>query len=90
LDNSTFTMTYKKGVLSITQDEETTPFVLQPNFPDGTKWESEAQAKEWGAILITSITDPTSPLPGDSPTEMTKPRPVVTIEPEDPEVSVRY
>lgn len=56
--------------------------VRQPNWPDGTPWESEEQAIEWVTLFLESMSNPESLLPGDNPSEPTKPRPEPEAEPE--------
>lgn len=44
--------------------------VVQPAFPDGTKWASKAQAEEWAKIFVAHLEDPTAPKPGNGPDKM--------------------
>jgi hypothetical protein len=58
------------------------PFLHQPNWADGTAW-SEGEAEAWAEQVILSLTDPTADIPGDNPSEPTKPRPAPQeLEPE--------
>jgi hypothetical protein len=51
------------------------PVVFQPDYPDTTPWANKTDASNWAKAWITAITDPTAPLPGNSPSEPTIPRP---------------
>jgi hypothetical protein len=56
------------------------PILLQPTWPNGTEWQSKAEASAWAEAFITALVDPESELlAGDGPEEPTKPR-VVALE----------
>lgn len=57
------------------------PAMFQPTWPDGTAWK-KGEAEAWAEQLILSWQDPTADLPGESPSQPTKPRPIV--EPTEP------
>lgn len=58
-------------------NENNEPFFLQPDWPNGTPWASKAEASAWAELLIESIANPESEfVPGDSPDQPQKPRPV--------------
>ena len=67
------------GALSIFEGASEVPFMFQPSWPDGTAW-GEGEAQSWGDVLILSLTDPESLLPGNNPAEPTLPRPVEDTE----------
>lgn len=48
--------------------------VFQPDWPDGTPWASKAQAEAWAKAWILSMTDPTAPFAGNTPSRPTEPR----------------
>lgn len=56
---------------------EDAPFIYQPDWPDTTPWGSREEAAAWAELFIESLTNPDAELlPGDSPAEPTKPRPL--------------
>jgi hypothetical protein len=62
-------------------NENDTPFFFQPEYPNGEAWEDAAAAEAWAELLIGSLEDPASELmPGDSPAEPSKVRPVAVEE----------
>lgn len=65
-----------ENTLRIWREGIEAPVLLQPHYPNGDAWTSE-QAEEWAAIYITSIEDPTAPLPGPSAEHPSVPRPEV-------------
>lgn len=71
----------ENNAVSIFQDDNVTPIIFQPNWPNGQSW-SASEAQGWAAQYIASLTDETADLPGDSPDHPTKPRPEIIIEPE--------
>lgn len=70
------------AAVALTQDNSVA--VRQPHWPDGTDWGSEQEALDWMALFVESLSNPDSLLPGDSPDEPTKLRPLpeVTESPE--------
>ena len=51
-----------------TPNENDAPFMLQPDWPDVTPWESVAQATDWAEVFIASLVNPESELvAGNSP-----------------------
>jgi hypothetical protein len=63
-----------EGALSIFEGTSTVPFIYQPSWPDGTPW-SEGEPEAWADVLIASLSDPESLLPGSNPSQPTLPRP---------------
>jgi len=58
-------------------NENDAPFFYQPDYPNGEAWEDAAAAEAWAELFVASLLDPESELvPGDSPAEPSKPRPV--------------
>lgn len=51
------------------------PSIFQPYWPDGTAF-GKGEAKAWAEQFIISANDPTALMPGDTPSEPTKPRPI--------------
>ena len=76
---------FLNGAAELVADDNSVA-VRQPTWPDGTPWESEEQAIEWLTLFVESLNNPESLLPGDNPSEPTKPRPapeeVKVVEPE--------
>jgi len=65
---------------------ENEPFFYQPDWPNGEPWASKAEAKAWAQLFIESLENPESEfVPGESPDEPRKPRPIV-FESESPEI----
>ena len=59
-----------------TPSSEDQPFLIQPDFPDFTPWESESQATDWAEVFIAGLIDPESELvAGNSPDTHPAPRP---------------
>lgn len=53
-----------------TPNENDAPFLLQPDWPDGTPWANREEAKAWAELLIKSLENPDSEfIPGNSPEE---------------------
>lgn len=51
------------------------PSVLQPTWPDGTKWASKEEAQSWAEALVEANQNPSSEfLPGDTPGQPLRPR----------------
>jgi len=58
-------------------NENDAPFFFQPDYPNGEPWGTKKAAEDWAKLFIASLEDPESALvPGDSPAEPSKPRPV--------------
>ena len=61
-------------------NENDAPFMLQPDWPDTTPWESADQATEWAEVFIASMVNPESEfLAGDSPDTHPKIRPAAEV-----------
>ena len=50
------------------------PFILQPNWPDGTSWGSIEEVTSWAETKINEFLDENSLLAGPSPSEPTQRR----------------
>lgn len=68
IDSENYAITMWDGV-----NEE--PFMYQPWYPDGTPWASYNDAKRWADLKVAELTDETAPLAGNSPDQLTLPRP---------------
>jgi hypothetical protein len=66
-------------------NENDAPFLLQPNWPNGTSWASEAEASAWAELYIQNLENPESEFfPGDGPDLPKKLRPTeLTVEEEN-------
>ena len=42
-------------------DTQEAPTLYQPDYPDGTPWESAAEAESWVQLYVASVTDPDAP-----------------------------
>jgi hypothetical protein len=67
------------GIVWISLDADSIPFLKQPTWPDGTEW-AKGEAEAWAKQFILAAEDPTALLPGDNPNEPTKARPEATPE----------
>lgn len=62
-------------------NEENLPFLFQPDWPNAAPWGDRAEAEAWAELYIESLANPESEfVPGASPEEPRKPRPVVEPE----------
>jgi hypothetical protein len=57
----------KGNVISFTVDDASEPCMVQPHWPDGTKWGSKAEAEAWAKAYIAFTKDPSADRPGQSP-----------------------
>lgn len=56
------------------------PFLFQPSWPAGEKWAGIEEATAWAELFIESLINQESALvPGDSPAEPAKPRPIIEV-----------
>lgn len=63
-------------------NELNAPFLLQPDWPNGTPWANKEEVTAWAELVIASMENPESELlPGPSPSQPTQPREV----PEEPQ-----
>lgn len=67
-----------------TENNATTPFFLQPTWPDGTPWTDKAEAQNWASVLVESWENPKSEfIAGTSPDNHPRLRPEpVKIDPD--------
>ena len=56
--------------VKIFEGDATTPFVLQPNWPDGQAW-GEGEAQAWAEAKIAELTDDTADFAGHNPEQPT-------------------
>lgn len=62
------------------------PFLFQPSWPTGQKWADLNEATIWAELLIESLINEESVLiPGESPAEPAKPRPIIQVPPTEEE-----
>jgi hypothetical protein len=54
-----------------TENTHGEPFLLQPDWPDGTPWASMEEVTSWAETKINEFLDENSPLAGGSPSEPT-------------------
>jgi hypothetical protein len=64
----------KNKAVWIFLDGNETAVVFQPDWPDTTPWANKAEAEAWAKAWILSMTDPTAPLAGSTPSEPTQAR----------------
>jgi hypothetical protein len=64
----------KNNAVWIFVDGNEVASVFQPDWPDTTPWANKAQAEAWAKAWIKSMTDPTAPFAGNSPSKPTEPR----------------
>jgi hypothetical protein len=55
-------------------DKASAGMLMQPTWPDGTKWSSKAEAEAWAKAYIASQEDPQADLPGNGPDQKVIPR----------------
>lgn len=48
-------------------DELGRPFLLQPEWPDGTPWANKEEATAWAEAFVKMMEDPKNGRPGDGP-----------------------
>lgn len=67
------------------QDESAEkPTILQPHWPDGTAWQTKAEAEGWATAYVEAYANPESEfLPGDTPGQPLKLRPTEPVEEEN-------
>ena len=61
-------------------NENNAPFLRQPEWPDGTAWENEAQITAWADAAIAAFENPNSEMiAGPNPANPVIPRPAIVI-----------
>jgi hypothetical protein len=60
-------------------DSNDVQILWQPDWPDFTPFADSQEAETWAEQFILSLSDPTADLPGDNPSEPTKPNPPVVM-----------
>lgn len=73
IDAETFAITMWDGI-----NED--PFMFQPWYPDSTPWADAADADRWAQLKVAELTDNTAPRAGNSPDQLTIPRPTAEQE----------
>jgi hypothetical protein len=63
-------ITYTIGTKNVITFDINGAQVVQPAFPDGTKWASKAQAEEWAKLFVAHLKDPAAPRPGNGPDKL--------------------
>lgn len=70
----------KGNVVVIWGDEEGTPGnIIQPTWPNGTKWKNKDEAEKWAKTFVAYAEDNSKPAPGSGPD-----KPVLTKEDLEP------
>lgn len=41
--------------------------IVQPTWPDGTKWKSKTEAEAWAKLFVAHLADDSAPRPGNGP-----------------------
>lgn len=59
--NLTYTIDETSFLVSIFIENNPTPIINQPYWPNGTAWGSRADAENWSQLCILSIIDPEAP-----------------------------
>jgi len=59
--NLTYTINQNSFVVNIYISGNPTPIIYQPNWPNGTSWNSYNDAENWAQLCILSISDPEAP-----------------------------
>lgn len=71
----------ENNAVEIYNENEKKPFVIQPNWPDGTAWASEEEATRWAEAFVNHRTNPDYKfMPGPGPDEPLLPKPVIDPE----------
>lgn len=67
----------ENNAVRIFMEGKEAPVIFQPDWPNGTPWANKAEATSWAELYILSFEDPeVTELPGNSPEEPTRIRPV--------------
>lgn len=57
-------------------EEESLPIFFQPDWPDGTPWQSKSEAESWALAMVASMeNEDTEHVPGPGPDSPLIPRP---------------
>lgn len=59
--NLHYTINPSSFAINIYMSGNSIPIIFQPNWPNGTSWESYADAENWAQLCILSITDDDAP-----------------------------
>jgi len=66
----------KEGnVVEIFQDDNTVPFLRQPNWPNQSPWADAAEAQMWAEQFVESIENEQAPFAAVGPNEPRQPKP---------------
>jgi hypothetical protein len=75
----------ENNAVKIFAEGQEAPVIFQPDWPNGTAWGSAEEATAWAELYIESFTNPEGELlPGYSPEEPTREKPVSPVTPETP------
>ena len=55
----------KSRAITIFEDGASVPFIYQPHYPNGDRFENGAAAKKWAELFIAAAKDPSKPYPPD-------------------------
>ena len=69
------TYTVNNNVVKIFSDNQVEPVIIQPNWPNGTPWTSEAEAASWAQLCISAMIDPEAPYAPAGPGLAGQPKP---------------
>ena len=61
--------------VKVYEDNNTFPFILQPNWPDGQAW-GDGEAQAWAEAKVAELSSDTAPFAGHNPDRPTIARPV--------------
>lgn len=57
----TYTIDPDTFAVKIYSDNQTEAIIFQPDWPNGSLWQSYQEAETWAQLCILSITDPAAP-----------------------------
>lgn len=70
-----FDVDNNKVVRVYAKDQDPTPFLIQPTYPNGAEWKDKADAEAWAALFIASIENPDAPFAPNGPGMQGRPKP---------------
>lgn len=69
------TYTVNNNTVKIFTDTQIEPVIIQPNWPNGTPWQSDTEAAEWAELCIAAMNDPNAPYAPSGPGLAGQPKP---------------
>lgn len=63
------------NVVKIFTESQTEPVIIQPNWPNGSPWNSEEEAAVWAQLCIDSMTSASAPYAPAGPGLEPQPKP---------------